>query len=70
MCIFRVYGGRYWYRVYRNFVPSGGYVYDVYYNRRRLGGVWRFSDFNEAIDMAIAMAKEDINIISDEEEVE
>lgn len=70
VCIFRVSGGSDWYRVYRNFVPGGGYMYDVYCNRKHLAGVWRFLDFEEAADIAVAMAKTDVYFIKDGEDVQ
>lgn len=69
VCIFRVSGGSDWYRVYRNFVLGVGIVYEVYCNRKHLGGVWRYVKFDEAVDVAVAMAKTNIYFIKDGEDV-
>lgn len=70
VCIFRVSNGRNWYRIYRNFVLGVGTVYDVYCNRKHLEGVWRYVNFDKAVDVAVAMAKADIYFIKDGDDVE
>ena len=70
VCIFRVFGGRDWYRVYSNFVLGVGTVYEVYCNRRHITGIWRFVDIDEALSMAIAMAKKDLYVIRDGEDIQ
>lgn len=70
VCIFRVFGGRDWYRIYRNFVLGVGVVYEVYCNRRHITGVWRFVDLDAATEAAVAMAKMDLYFIKDGEDVQ
>lgn len=69
LCVFRVKGGESWYRVYRKWILGVGIVYDVYQNRRRIEGVCRFRDIDEATKAAVALAKKDLYFISDGEVV-
>lgn len=70
VCVFRVSGGRDWYRIYRYFVLGVGTVYDVYCNRRHIAGQWRFTDFDKAVGTAVAMAKINVYFITDGEDVQ
>ena len=69
VCIFRVSGGRDWYRIYRNFVLGVGTVYEVYKGRRHIVGIWRFVDFDKAVDIAVTLAMGDIYLIEEREDV-
>lgn len=68
-CIFRVWGRRHWYRVYLKFVLGVGNVYEVYRDRRHIAGIWRYVDFDEAANVALALAKKDVYLIKDGEEI-
>lgn len=70
VCIFRVSGGKNWYRIYRNSVLGADIVYDVYKNRRRVSGAYRYNNLNMAIKFAVLLAEMDVYFISDGEEVQ
>lgn len=68
-CIFKVSGGSDWYRVYRNFVLGVGPVFEVYRGRRHIVGIWRYVDFDSAVDKAVRLAVAGIYFIKDGEDV-
>lgn len=69
VCIFRVSGGRDWYRVCRSFVLGVGTVYDVFRGRKHIAGVWRYFDFDDAVQTAVSLAKANVYFISDGEDI-
>lgn len=70
VCIFRVWGNKHWYRVYRCCLPNGSIAYEVYSDRRHIAGVWLYLDFEIATEVAVSLAKADVLFISDGENVQ
>lgn len=69
VCIFKVSSGHGWYRIYRNFVLGVGNVYEIYEGRRHIFGVWRYVDFDAAVDIAVALARVDNKLFKEGEDV-
>lgn len=70
VCIFKVWGGRHWYRVCRVSISDGCIAYEVFRGRKHIAGIWMFFDFETAADIAVSLAKANVYFISDGEDVQ
>ena len=70
VCIFRVSARLDVYRVYRRWILGVGTVYEVYCGRKHISGVSRYLGIEDAIGVAVALAKADLYFIKEGENIQ